>query len=67
MSDAGCGFWLRLRCYACGHRLRFEASGCPQCGETFDGREDPAEFPEACECKRCADERPRKNWKGEAL
>lgn len=50
-DDAGC--WLRDQCYACGHLLAFAASACPQCGEQFDGRDDPAEFPDLCRCKRC--------------
>lgn len=48
------GTWLRGVCYACGHVLRFEASACPQCGEAFDGREDPEELPDLCTCQRCA-------------
>jgi len=51
MSDDGCYLWER--CYLCGHRLRFASSGCPQCGEEFDGREDPKEWPEHCDCERC--------------
>lgn len=50
------GVWLRERCYSCGHRLRFEASACPQCGEEFDGREIEV-FPDACDCRRCAEAR----------
>ncbi len=50
-NDDGCYLWDR--CYACGHRLRFSSSGCPQCGTTFDGREDPKTWPEDCNCARC--------------
>lgn len=31
------GSWMRSQCYACGHTLRFESTGCPQCGEAFHG------------------------------
>ncbi len=55
-DDGGC--WLRDRCYACGHTLRFSASGCPQCGETFDGRDDPKRWPKKCTCARCTGEKP---------
>ena len=41
------------RCYACGHRLALASTGCPQCGEDFDGRKMPRKFPERCECERC--------------
>jgi uncharacterized OB-fold protein len=47
------GDWMRLRCYACGHRLAFHASACPQCGEAFDGRENPKKYPATCSCERC--------------
>jgi hypothetical protein len=47
------GAWLRARCYACGHRLRFDANGCPSCGEMFDGRPAPRPWPDRCECDRC--------------
>lgn len=46
--------WLRKRCYACGHALAYAATGCPQCREHFDGRDDPDVFPAICKCKRCA-------------
>lgn len=52
-NEDNAGTWLRDRCYACGHQLAFAASGCPQCGETFDGRDDPDEFPDVCRCNRC--------------
>lgn len=48
------GAWLRARCYVCGHILRFDANGCPQCGEMFDGRKDPKRWSTACECERCS-------------
>lgn len=51
MTDGGFSLWAR--CYDCGHRLRFEASGCPQCGEHFDGRAEPDVFPDSCDCERC--------------
>ena len=38
-EERGC--WLWHRCYACGHELRFASTGCPQCGEDFDGRVEP--------------------------
>lgn len=47
------GSWLWSRCYACGHRLRFDSTGCPQCGEDFDGRNNPRKWPEKCDCERC--------------
>jgi hypothetical protein len=50
-EERGC--WLWSRCYACGHRLRFPSTGCPQCGEDFDGRKMPKKWPEKCECERC--------------
>lgn len=55
------GAWLRGRCYTCGHRLRADmpATGCPQCGEAFDGRRDPRRFPEKCACPRCTEARSR--------
>ena len=46
------GSWLRSQCYACGHRLRFDSTGCPQCGEEFHGRA-VKRYPEKCECDRC--------------
>ena len=46
-------WWLRNRCYLCGHWLRFDATGCPQCGEEFDGRDAPKRFPRICQCPRC--------------
>lgn len=53
------GSWLRGRCYACGHTLRFDSNGCPQCGEEFDGRKLLRRFkwPETCECSRCTSKR----------
>ena len=52
-KERGC--WLRGRCYMCGHELRFDSTGCPQCGEEFDGRKLPRGFkwPKTCECSRC--------------
>jgi uncharacterized OB-fold protein len=47
------GAWLWHKCYECGHALAFSASACPQCGEEFDGRATPEEFPDECECPRC--------------
>ena len=51
------GSWLWPRCYACGHRLRFDSNACPQCSEEFDGRNEPRKWPEKCDCQRCADAR----------
>ena len=51
IEERGC--WLRERCYLCGHILRFDATGCPQCGEEFDGRDDPTVWPDVCDCPRC--------------
>jgi hypothetical protein len=51
-DDEG-GFWLRERCYKCGHRLAFAASACPQCGIEFAHGDDPKRWPDRCECKRC--------------
>lgn len=45
------GGWLRDQCYACGHRLRFASTGCPQCSEEFHGRDVPVN--DVCECPRC--------------
>ena len=45
--------YLWDRCYACGHRLVFDADSCPQCGIPFDGRDDPGVWPEQCPCPRC--------------
>jgi hypothetical protein len=45
------GGWLRGQCYACGHRLRFASSGCPQCGEHFHGHDVPVN--DVCDCARC--------------
>lgn len=53
MMDQEDDGWLRDRCYSCGHRLAFAASACPQCGEEFDGRENPKKWPEKCSCARC--------------
>lgn len=50
-KERGC--WLRSRCYACGHTLRFQSTGCPQCGENFDGRKNPKRWPRVCDCARC--------------
>lgn len=49
------GSYLRARCHQCGHRLRPDlmSTGCPQCGEDFDGRPDPKKWPEQCDCERC--------------
>ena len=54
------GAYLWERCYACGHRLRFASTGCPQCGEQFDGRKDPKRWPEKCDCARCSEARTKK-------
>jgi len=54
-SDDGAYLWQR--CYACGHRLALPSSACPQCGEEFDGRNDPDAWPEGCECDRCREVR----------
>ena len=51
MSDDGSYLWER--CYSCGHRLRFDSDGCPQCGIHFDGRADPEPWPDNCDCPRC--------------
>jgi len=52
-------FWDR--CYSCGHRLRFEATGCPQCGIHFkDSSHEPEVFPELCTCNRCVEARKEK-------
>ena len=53
------GSWLWSRCYKCGHRLRFDSTGCPQCGEDFDGRNAPKKWPEHCECERCVESRAK--------
>jgi hypothetical protein len=45
--------YLRERCDACGHRLAFAATACPQCREPFDGRKAPKTWPDRCACKRC--------------
>lgn len=49
------GGWLRGQCYACGHRLRFDSTGCPQCGEEFHGNE--VAINDVCECPRCSNVR----------
>lgn len=49
VKERGC--WLRFQCYACGHRLRFASTGCPQCGEDFHGRK--VKIKDTCECERC--------------
>lgn len=48
-SERGC--WLRGQCYACGHRLWFESTGCPQCGEQFHGL--TVKVQNICACDRC--------------
>ena len=48
-SERGC--WLRSQCYACGHRLRFESTACPQCGEEFQGLK--VKMRDTCDCERC--------------
>lgn len=45
------GSWLRGQCYACGHRLRFDSTGCPQCGEEFHGLK--VKVRDVCQCDRC--------------
>jgi len=57
MNEHDDASYLWERCYACGHRLRFASTGCPQCGVTFDGREDPEIWPEQCGCPRCTEAR----------
>lgn len=57
MADTDKGSYLWERCYKCGHRLAFASTGCPQCGEDFDGRKDPKKWPESCDCKRCTEAR----------
>ena len=52
-EDDGEALVLWSRCYACGHRLAYSASACPQCDVAFDDRSAPEVFPEACECRRC--------------
>lgn len=47
------GFSVWQRCYGCGHRLAYAATGCPQCGLSFDDRAEPAEWPDRCSCGRC--------------
>ncbi len=49
------GSWLRGQCYACGHRLRFDSTGCPQCGEDFHGLK--VKVRDVCECDRCVEAR----------
>lgn len=51
--------YLWERCYRCGHRLAFASTACPQCGEGFDGRDDPNPWPDACDCDRCEGVRKR--------
>lgn len=34
-----------------GHRLRFESTGCPQCGEEFHGLD--VKIQNVCACDRC--------------
>ena len=47
--------WMMDRCHACGHRLRFEASGCPQCrAKAVAPWNEPKEMPDTCKCDRCA-------------
>lgn len=57
MSSNDDNAYLWDRCYACGHRLRFASTACPQCGEEFNGRDDPKTWPERCGCVRCAEAR----------
>jgi hypothetical protein len=57
-ADGGAYLWER--CYYCGHRLRFSATGCPQCGMIFDGRRDPKKWPDKCGCERCMEARDAK-------
>jgi hypothetical protein len=51
------GLWLYDRCDQCGHRLRFEASGCPQCSAQFGAPWKRAQIPDVCECERCREAR----------
>jgi hypothetical protein len=53
------GAYLWERCYSCGHRLALSSTACPQCGEYFDGRDDPKRWPEQCDCERCRNARKR--------
>lgn len=47
--------WMMDRCHACGHRLRFEATGCPQClAKAVAPWNEPKEMPDTCKCDRCA-------------
>ncbi len=55
------GFWLRGRCYKCGHRLAFASCNCPQCGIEFAHGREPKRFPEKCECKRCMTAREKRD------
>jgi predicted amidophosphoribosyltransferase len=48
-------FKLLKRCYACGHRLAYSATHCPQCGGEFASM--PVQrrpYPDKCQCGRCA-------------
>lgn len=42
-----------FRCFACGHRLAYAATRCPQCETELDDRDPPSVFPERCTCRRC--------------
>lgn len=57
------GYWLRSRCYQCGHRLRFESTDCPRCGEEFHGRA-VKRYPETCDCERCVKARQQARTEG---
>jgi len=55
-EESGC--WMYDRCDECGHRLRFESDGCPQCGASFGApwkRTLPE--PDKCYCARCVEAR----------
>ncbi len=49
--------YLWARCYNCGHRLAMASDSCPQCGIHFKDGEDPANWPEECDCERCVEAR----------
>lgn len=53
------GAYLWGRCYRCGHWLHFASTGCPQCGEQFDGRNEPKRWPKKCRCERCVSANPQ--------
>lgn len=47
--------WIGGRCGECGHRFRFKASACPQCGASmFAPWNEPEAYPDTCDCDRCA-------------